>query len=74
MSEFKPTFYREMLHTQVMVLAKTRIEGTWAAYCFPVPGENHDEEEWLWEVKGAKLPESVARSIFGHLEKMPYAR
>ena len=71
--EFKPQFYRHMLHRNVMVLAKTRIEGTWKAYCFPVPGKNHDAEEHLWETEGSQLSEKVARTMFGFLEDVPYA-
>ena len=39
--------YRTMLHRQVMVLARIRVEGSWKAYCFPVPGQAHDAEEDL---------------------------
>ena len=73
MSEFEKQFYRFMLHREVMVLAVTRIEGTWKAYSFPVPGKNHDDEQALWKEEGTQLPEHIARSIFGHLENMPYA-
>ena len=74
MNEFKPKFYRHMLHRQVMVIAKTRIEGTWKAYCFPVPGLNHDNEEYLWEAEGQQLPEHEARVMFPFLKDTPYAR
>lgn len=70
---WKPHFERRMLHHQVMCLAKTRIEGKWNAYCFPVPGEKHDDEEYLWETAGAKLPEDVARALFPAFEGVPYA-
>ena len=62
-----------MLHRQVMILVRFRIEGTWKAYCFPVPGINHDNEEYLWETEGLQLPEHIARPIFGYLEELPYA-
>jgi len=71
--EFKAQTYRFMLHRQVMVVARTRIEGTWKAYCFPVPGQNHDLEEYLWLDEGVQLIEEVARPMFGHLEDVPYS-
>jgi len=65
--------YRRMLHRQVMVLARIRVEGAWKAYCFPVPGQNHDAEEHLWENEGAQMTEWEARPLFGFLEDVPYA-
>lgn len=73
-SPYKPGMqFRHMLHRQVMVLARIRVEGAWKAYCFPVPGKNHDEEEHLWQDEGSQLPEPVAREMFGFLEDLPYA-
>lgn len=72
--DWRTIYIRRMLHSQVMCLAKTRIEGEWAAYCFPVPGMNHEEEECFWEEKGDKLPEAYARVIFPEFEGVPYAR
>ena len=68
------TYFRHMLHRQVMVIAKIRVEGTWKAYCFPVPGQNHDDEEYLWETEGVQLNELEARAMFGFLENVPYSR
>ena len=74
MNDYKPGMtFRHMLHRQVMVLARIRHDG-WKAYCFPVPGEKHDEEEYLWENEGSQLIEPVAREMFGFLEDVPYAR
>ena len=70
---FEPQMYRHMLHRQVMVIARTRIEGAWKAYCFPVPGMNHDEEDYLWQTEGCQLSEAEARAMFGFLEDLPYA-
>tara|TARA_R110000782_G_scaffold172672_2_gene264278 strand:+ start:376 stop:606 length:231 start_codon:yes stop_codon:yes gene_type:complete len=69
-----PPHYIHMLHRQVMVIARMRVEGTWKAYCFPVPGLNHDDEEYLWEIDGVQLNEKEARSMFGFLENVPYSR
>jgi hypothetical protein len=73
-TQFVTQTYRHMLHRQVMVLARTRIEGTWKAYCFPVPGMNHDQEEYLWQADGQQLPEGTARAMFGFLENIPYSK
>jgi hypothetical protein len=74
-TDFVPKVYRLMLHRQVMVLAITRIEGAWKAYCYPVEGQNHDreQEEVLARGEGSQLQEGVARAMFGHLEDLPYA-
>jgi len=71
---WKETFTRRALHFQVLVVAKTRIEGAWAAYIFPVPGQNHDREWPAWETDGEKLPKGVALAIFPEFEGLPYAR
>ena len=71
---WEPTFRRHPLHRQVLVVAKTRAEGTWKAYCFPVPGINHNDEMYLWEKEGSQLPEAIARSLFSEFEGLPYAR
>jgi hypothetical protein len=69
-----PTSTRRMLHRQVMCLARTRVEGKWCAYCFPVPGINHDNEEYLWENEGVKLPKEIALILFPYFEGIPYAK
>jgi len=60
------------LHRNVLAVATIRHDG-WCAYIVPVPGKSHDDEKELWRDEGCKLPEFVARSIFGHLENQPYA-
>lgn len=73
MHKFTPnTQYRHMLHSRVMVVARIRFDG-WKAYCFPVPGKNHDDEEHLWETLGSQLSEKEARPMFGFLNDLPYA-
>jgi len=71
---WKPVTRRKALHSQVLCHARTRIEGMWAAYIFPVPGMNHEEEEWLWKTEGNKLPEDIARAIFPAFRELPYAK
>ncbi len=71
---FKPVQVRVMLHRNCMVVARTRVEGTWKAYCFPVPGLDHDEEEYLWEKEGSQISEKIARTLFGRFKEVPYAK
>jgi hypothetical protein len=70
---FQPIQVRRTLHRQVMVIARTRIEGTWKAYCFPVPGRNHDEEETLWREHGSQVRERVARALFPEFDSLRYS-
>jgi hypothetical protein len=62
------------IHMRVLLVARTRVEGSWAAYCVPVPGHNHDEEQHLWRNEGVKLVESLARVAFPQFEDVPYAK
>ena len=72
--EWVPTYYRCALSRTVLVVAKTRIEGAWAAYCDSVPGKRHQDEFLPVTKTGAKLPEQWARPMFPFLEHVPYAR
>ena len=62
------------LEPTVLVVARTRIEGKWAAYCKSVHGKNHDDEKWEVLIDGSKLVESIARAIFPEFKDVPYAR
>jgi hypothetical protein len=73
-AEWEPMFVRRALHPYILCVAKTRIEGKWAAYILPVAGMNHDEEWLLWTMDGEKLPEDVARVLFPLFGEVPYAR
>ena len=74
---FDQFIYHYSLDLNVLAVATTRIEGTWAAYCGTVPGNSHDREKWAVLQEGSKLPERIARAIFGHLKQfsaeVPYA-
>jgi hypothetical protein len=71
--DWEPTVIRRCLHRQVMCIARSRVEGAWAAYCFPVPGHNHDDEEYIWKNEGAKLGENIAKALFPQFDGIPYA-
>ncbi len=68
-----PTVRRHALSSRVLAVARTRIEGTWAAYCDAVPGHDHDREQGAVLSNGDKLPEEVARVLFPGFEDLPYS-
>lgn len=74
MSAWTPTIRIYALANRVLVVAKTRFEGTWAAYCDAVPGINHKIESDAVLQDGDKLLEDVARKLFPVFEELPYAR
>lgn len=70
---WEPYIRVRALATRVLVVARTRIEGKWAAYCDAVPGERHDMEFRTVLDNGRKLPENVAKGLFPELAEVPYA-
>ena len=71
---WKPVFVVRKLHYKVLVVAKTRVEGQWKAYCTPVPGQNHDTEWCLWKTEGTQVLEAYARPMFPEFGELKYAR
>ncbi|KKL48670.1 hypothetical protein LCGC14_2323220 [marine sediment metagenome] len=71
--DWTPTIRVHALASKVLVVASTRIEGTWAAYCDAVPGDNHEVESIAVLENGGKLMEEVARVLFPIFEELPYA-
>lgn len=71
------TIYRKALHTNVLTVAVVKEAenqrdgwaGDWAAYVFPVPGKNHEDEKHLWRTTGQKLEYRVAKNIFPHIDE-----
>ena len=72
--EWIPTVRVRALHRQVLAVARTRVEGTWACYVFPVPGKNHDDEIGHWETEGVKQLSDLACALFPYFADIPYAR
>lgn len=62
----------EALHSRILVVAKTRIEGAWSAYIFPVAGMDHREEWHAWKADGNKLESAIAKAIFPQWSELPY--
>lgn len=54
-------------------VARTRVEGTWAAYVDAVPGNTHSAEFQAVLENGAKLIEPIARALFPQFKEVPYA-
>ena len=69
---WKPQIRRIALHQNVLIVAETRIEGAWSAFCGPVPGINHNEEWQEVARVGDTLPEEVARVLFPEHDNLPY--
>ena len=71
--EWRSRVRRRALATKVLVVAETRIEGAWAAYCDAVPGYDHDSEQTAVLLHGEKLHEAFARVLFPEFNSLPYA-
>ena len=69
--DWTPIICMRVLASKVLVVATTRIEGTWAAYCDAVPGDNHLMERDAVLAYGDKLIEEVARVLFPEFDDIP---
>jgi len=72
--EWEPVTRVHPLHRNILAVAKTRVEGAWAAYIDVVPGINHDSEYGDVLLNGNKLMEATARTLFPLFKDVPYAR
>ena len=70
---WRPWVGYRALSSRVLVVASTRIEIAWAAYCDAVPGDRHEDEIAAVLSDGVKAPEMVARALFPQLRDIPYA-
>ncbi len=64
---------RKALASRVLVVAKTRVEGTWKAYVDAVPGNRHEDEMIEVLNDGDELREDIARILFPEFNELPYA-
>ena len=71
--EWKPIVRMRALHTQVLVVARTRIEGTWKAYIAPVPGYDHLKERDAVLRNGSPVDKELACYLFPEFKGIPYA-
>lgn len=72
-SAFVPMTPFVALSARVLVVAKTRVECAWCAYCDAVPGVDHRSEIGPILRHGAKVEESLARLLFPEFADVPYA-
>ena len=70
---WRPITRKRALAMRVLVVAQTRIEFAWSAYCAAVAGYNHADEQHAVLDHGDKLPENVARALFPEFTGVPYA-
>ena len=61
------------LDQHVLAVAHERVDG-WCAYIKNVPGINHQQEAASVLQHGNKLPEHIAKAIFGDWNGEHYAR
>ena len=71
--KWKPYYAIQPLAPTVLAVAKTRIEGKWAAYIDSVHGVKHSDEMQGVLSEGCKLREEVAVVLFPHMKGIPYA-
>ncbi len=71
--EWQPYQRYRALASTALVVATTRIEGCWKAYCMGVPGMTHDNEWREVLAHGDELEAEVAKVIFPELKEVPYA-
>ena len=71
--QWHPYIIHHALHTNVLAVATTRIEGKWTAYISNVPGHHHDVEKHGVLRHGEKLAEEIAVVLFPDFKGIPYA-
>lgn len=71
--KFEPQIAYRALSSHVLVVAATRVEGTWKAYCGAVPGVRHKEEVAAVLRSGDQVGEDLARHLFPGFRDLPYA-
>lgn len=70
---WRPIVRVKVLHRNVLCVARTRVEGKWAAYCGPVEGRRHEEEYDSVLTNGDKMDEPIAKAMFQEFAEIPYA-
>lgn len=70
--DWQPYMDYRSLAQGVLLVAKTRIEGSWSCYCVKSPGQNHDREMHMWQDHGTKVSEHIARAAHPQFDELPY--
>ena len=74
MKQFEPQIFRQTLAHDIVVVAKTRIEGTWKAYIGSTKERRHEDAVPVILMRGAPVHEAMARALFPHFKDLPCAR
>lgn len=74
MSEFKPQVLRQTLARDIVVVASTRVEGTWKAYIASTKERSHKDAVPAVLERGTAVREPIARVLFPHFKNLPYSR
>lgn len=72
--EFKKHITYRALSAKVLVVANTRIECAWCAYCDAVEGYDHESELAEVLLHGTKIDERIARVLFPMFDGINYAK
>jgi len=62
------------LARNVLAVARTGIEGSWAAYIDAVPGKSHEAEAAEVLDRGNKLPREIAEMLFSEFKNIQYRK
>ena len=73
-TEFKPIIRSVTLAPDILVCARTRVEGCWRAYIASTVFIDHERPAAIGTVLdyGTKLEESIARALFPGFADLPY--
>ena len=73
MSEFEPQIVWHTLARDILVVARTRVEGTWKAYIASTNERSHKDAVPAVLDRGTAVKEPIARYLFPHFKDLPYA-
>lgn len=71
---FEPQVLWLTLARDIVVVAQTRVEGTWKAYVGYTDERSHKDAIPEVLAHGAAIREPIARAIFQKFKDLPYAR
>ena len=74
MTEFEPQIICHTLARDIVVVARSRIEGTWKAYIASTEERSHKDAIPEVLAHGTAVREPIARYLFPHFKDLPYSR
>lgn len=70
---WRAEIHYRVLARDMLLIARTRVEGRWRCYAVTVAGQNHDiEASTAWQ-RGTAVTEAIARAAFPRFAHLPYA-